>query len=241
MSKLKAIKTFRDLLAFLTIIPLRNTEDFVVTSARYMFLFPVVGALIGLFAAAYFLACGFVMSYLLAFINSLINIPTAFLLRLFPAAMTLAFLLVLTGLQHFDGLVDLGNAIGLSRVEERREAAHAWIVTYKGALLAVVVEFVSFLGFFFVNMDFAFRAIIVSEVAAKLGMVTITLLGKPSHKGLGSLFVENAKRKSNILAYFLASIIAYPAFGFHRLSHNLRLVSSWELSWREWGRVFSEE
>ena len=214
MSKMKAIKTFRDLLSFLTIIPLGKTEDFVVTSAESMFLFPLIGAFIGLLGATYFLVCGFLVSYLLAFINSIIRIPTEFLLKVAPAAMTLAFLLVLTGLQHFDGLVDLGNAIGLDNVEKRRAAAHAWTVTYKGAFLAIFVEFLAVLGLFFLNGDFAFKAIIASEVAAKLAMVTIAWVGKPSHKGLGSRFLENAKRRRNIAAYLLAILIVCPLLGF---------------------------
>jgi adenosylcobinamide-GDP ribazoletransferase len=229
MSKMKAIKTFRDLLSFLTVIPLGKAEDFVVTSAESMFLFPLIGAFIGLLGAAYFLVCGFLLSYLLAFVNSIIHIPTEFLLKLASATMTLAFLLVLTGLQHFDGLVDLGNAIGLGSVEKRRVAAHAWTVTYKGAFLAIFVEFLAVLGLFFLNADFAFRAIIVSEVAAKLAMVTIARIGKPTHKGLGSRFLESAKKKRNIVAYLLAILIVCPLFGFTSfgiiLSFGVILVS----------------
>jgi adenosylcobinamide-GDP ribazoletransferase len=189
MSKAKTIKTFRDLLAFLTIIPLGKTDDFVVTSAEAIFLFPIIGGFIGLLGAAYFVGCGFLISLILGFANSIIQIPVEFLLKLSPAVMTLAFLLVLTGLQHFDGLVDLGNAIGLGNLKERRAAAHAWMVTYKGAFLALFVEFVAFLGLFFVNAAFAFGVIIASEVAAKLAMVTIAWLGKPTHTGLGSIFL----------------------------------------------------
>ena len=210
---MKAIKTFRDLLAFLTIIPLGKTDDFVVTSAEAIFLFPVIGGFIGLLGAAYFLGCGFLMSYILAFINSIVQVPTEFLLKLALAVMTLAFLLVLTGLQHFDGLVDLGNAIGLGNVKERRAAAHAWTVSHKGAFLAIFVEFLAVLGLFFMNADFAFGAIIAAEVAAKLGMVTIAWLGKPTHTGLGSIFLDTAKRKRNIVAYFLAVLIVYPLLG----------------------------
>jgi adenosylcobinamide-GDP ribazoletransferase len=215
MSKMKAIKTFRDLLSFLTIIPLGRTEDFVVTSAEFMFLFPLIGAFIGLLGAAYFIVCGFLLSHLFAFINSIIRIPTEFLLKLASAAMTLAFLLVLTGLQHFDGLVDLGNAMGFANVEKRRAATHAWTVTHKGAFLAISVEFLAVLGLFFLNADFfAFKAIIASEVAAKLAMVTIAWVGKPSYKGLGSRFLENAKRKRNVAAYFLSILIVCPLLGF---------------------------
>jgi cobalamin synthase len=126
-------------------------EEFVTTSAEFMFLFPLMGGLIGLFAAAYFHLCLFFVSNVLTFLNSFFQLPVGYLARFALAIMTLSFLLVLTGLQHFDGLVDLGNAIGLRKLEERREAAHAWIVTYKGALLAVFIEFLAFVGLFFLE------------------------------------------------------------------------------------------
>ena len=213
MSKMNAIKTFRDLLAFLTIIPMGSGEDFVTTSAEYMFLFPLMGGLIGLFAAGYFLLSGFIISALLWVVNFLVQIPIDFLFKFAPAIMTLAFLLVLTGLQHFDGLVDLGNAIGLHKLEERREAAHAWIVTYKGAFLAIFVEAVAFLGLFFINPVWAVQVIIVAEVAAKLGMVTIVTVGQPMSKGLGARFMEKAKRKRNIIAYLISILIIVPLLG----------------------------
>ena len=215
MSKMKAIKTFRDLLSFLTIIPLGNTEDFVETSAEAMFLFPLIGAFIGLLGATYFLASSFLTSHLLSFINSMIlGMPAEFLLNLVPAVTTMAFLLVLTGLQHFDGLVDLGNAIGLGNTEERRAAAHAWTVTYKGAVLALFIEFIAVLGLFFLNSAFAFKVVIAAEVAAKLGMVTIARFGKPTHKGLGSRFLSEAKQKRTVLAYLIAVLILFAIFGF---------------------------
>ena len=214
MSKSNAIKTFRDLLAFLTIIPVGSGEDFVATSAEFMLLFPLIGGLIGLFAATYFQACFFIISNLLTFANSLFQLPVQILLRLALAVMTLAFLLVLTGLQHFDGLVDLGNAIGLRRLEERREAAHAWIVTYKGAFLAIFVEFLAFVGLFFLNAEIAFKVIIVAEVAAKLAMVTIVAVGESTSKGLGARFMEKAKRKRNVIAYVISFLIVIPLLGW---------------------------
>lgn len=210
---MKAIKTFRDLLAFLTIIPLGKTDDFVVTSAEALFLFPVIGGFIGLLGAGYFVGCSFLMSHILGFINSFFQIPIDLLLKFSSALMTLAFLLVLTGLQHFDGLVDLGNAIGLGNLKERREAAHAWTVSHKGALLAIFIELLTVSGLIFMDAKFAIGVIIGAEVAAKLGMVTIVWIGKPTHTGLGSIFLGMAKRKLNIIAYFLAFLIVYPFLG----------------------------
>jgi hypothetical protein len=43
---MKAIKTFRDLLAFLPITPLGKTASFALASAEAVFLFPVIGGFI---------------------------------------------------------------------------------------------------------------------------------------------------------------------------------------------------
>lgn len=214
MSKADAIKTFRDLLSFLTIIPLGKTEDFVESSAKNIYLFPVIGVLIGLLAAAYFFAAGLIVSGLLYLGSLLVSLPSAFLQSAVPAAMTLAFLLILTGFQHFDGLIDLGNAVGLKRVEDRREIAHRWIVTYKGALLALAVELSAVAGLFFLNLGLAVRALVLAEVCAKIAMVTIVWRGKASHEGLGARFIRNAQRKINFVGYAVAFFIGFALLGF---------------------------
>jgi adenosylcobinamide-GDP ribazoletransferase len=213
MSRVNVIKVFRDLLAFLTVIPLGKTEDFVETSARNMWLFPLVGALIGVLAAGYFLASRFILSYILQLVNFLVHVPTGFLLGIVPPIMTLAFLLVFTGFQHFDGLIDLGNALGLGKVEDRREIAHRWIVTYRGAALALLVEFSAIAGLFLLSWNIALRALIVGEVCAKLAMVTIVWRGKAAHQGLGARFIGSAKRKANVAAYLGAFLIGYVLLG----------------------------
>jgi len=212
MSPVKTIKTFRDLLSFLTIIPVGGKEDFIFTTAENVWLFPLIGGFIGLLGAASFLGSSVIVGFLLSLVNQVVALPTGFLVKLFPAAMTVAFLLVLTGLQHFDGLIDLGNAVGLRNVHDRKMVAHAWTVTYSGAVLALVVEFAAFVGLFFVNPLFAFGAIIAAEVSAKLAMVTIVWVGKPSHKGLGSIFLSKAKKNLNAAAYVIAVLIVFPVF-----------------------------
>ena len=209
----KAIKTFRDLLSFLTIIPVTGKNaDFVFGAAEHMYLFPVIGGLIGLLGATYFVGANYVLHFLLGLVNLVIAVPISFIVELCAAAMTIAFLLVLTGLQHFDGLIDLGNTFGLRNLKDRKNVAHAWTVTYWGAVLAFAVEFAAFIGLFFINPFFAFGAIIAAEVSAKLAMVTIVWAGKPTHKGLGSIFLQKAKNKLNIIAYVLSVVIVYLFF-----------------------------
>ena len=223
MSPVKAIKTFRDLLSFLTIIPVGGKEDFIFSSAEHLYLFPLVGAFIGLLGAVYFVGSSFIVQFLLGLVNLVASLPTGFIVKLAPTAMTMAFLLVLTGLQHFDGLIDLGNAVGLRNVHDRKMVAHAWTVTYSGAVLVLVVEFVAFAGLFLINPFFAFGAVITAEISAKLAMVTIVWIGKPTHKGLGSIFLMKAKKKLNVIPYVLSVLIVYPFLGF--LGVGIVLVS----------------
>jgi adenosylcobinamide-GDP ribazoletransferase len=212
MSPVKTIKTFRDLLSFLTIIPVGGKEDFIFTTAENVWLFPLLGGFIGLLAGLYFLASSVIVHFLLGLLHSVTGLSTWLFPTLFPSAMTIAFLSVVTGLQHFDGLIDLGNALGLRNVHDRKMVAHAWTVTYSGAVLALAVEFAAFTGLFFINPLFAFGAVLAAEVAAKLSMVTLVWIGKPSHKGLGSIFLSKAKKKLNAAAYVIAVLIVFPLF-----------------------------
>jgi adenosylcobinamide-GDP ribazoletransferase len=212
MSPEKAIKTFRDLLSFLTIIPVGGKEDFIFTTAEHVYLFPIIGGLIGVLAGAYFLGANIIIHFLLGLVNPFVALPVDLLSKIAVAAMTIAFLLVITGLQHFDGLIDLGNAFGLRNLQDRKMVAHAWTVTYWGALLALIVEFVAFVGLFLINPLYAFGAILAAEISAKLSMVTIVWVGKPTHKGLGSIFLQKAKTKLNIIAYAISILIVYPFF-----------------------------
>ncbi|MCL2691373.1 MAG: adenosylcobinamide-GDP ribazoletransferase [Candidatus Bathyarchaeota archaeon] len=222
MSPVKTIKTFRDLLAFLTVIPVGGKEDFVFTSAENMYLFPLIGSFIGLIAGAYYISSNFILQFLLNGLNNFITLPVTFLARFTSAAMTIAFLLVITGLQHFDGLIDLGNALGYRNEHDRKMAAHAWTVNYSGAIFAIIIEFIAFFSLFMLTPAFnnpliILTVLITAEVAAKLAMVTLVWIGKPTYKGLGSIFLKKAKKKLNIIAYVISSIIVFTLF---TLTHN---------------------
>lgn len=214
MSPEKPIKTFRDLLSFLTIIPVGGKEDFIFTTAEHVYLFPIIGGFIGVLAGGYFLGANMLVHFLLGLANPFLALPVNTLSRLIVSAMTIAFLLVVTGLQHFDGLIDLGNAFGLRNLHDRKMVAHAWTVTYWGAVLALVVEFAAFIGLFFINPLFALGALVAAELSAKLSMVTIVWVGKPAHKGLGAIFLQKAKKNLNTAAYVLSALIVYPFFAF---------------------------
>ena len=199
-----AFKVFRDLMAFLTIISPTRDESFVRTSARFMFLFPVIGALIGFFAGLYSFFTYNFLSLLLSFLNA----TFVYLTKGVASVMTLAFLLVLTGLQHVDGLVDVGDALSIRKasIEDRIIIAHAWIVSRTGAFMAILVSLCTLLFIFLMKPEAIIQSLIVAETSAKLAMVTCAWQGSSLQKGLGSVFVDSMKKRHSL--YFVSLVIS---------------------------------
>jgi adenosylcobinamide-GDP ribazoletransferase len=175
----KALRVFRGLLAFLTTIPVGVDESFLEISARFMFLFPIIGILIGFLAGIYSFFTNNVLSLLFASMDATLfagsqQVLFEFLAKGLASAMTLAIFLVLTGLQHTDGLVDVGNALGIRKasLKEKVEIAHEMTVTRTGALLALLISFFTLLLIFLIKTDIIIQSLIVAETSAKLAMVT---------------------------------------------------------------------
>lgn len=231
MLNMKPLRVFRSLLAFLTAIPLKVDENFLRISARFLFLFPVVGALIGFFAGLYSYFAYYVLSLVFGSLNSWLFLSAnsalfSFMAKGLASIMTLAFLLVLTGLQHTDGLVDLGNALTMRQatVEERTKIAHAWIVTRAGAFFALLVALGTVATLFFIANDKIVYSLVVAEVAAKLAMVTCAWQGSSTQKGLGSIFINSMRHKHGLFTVSLATSLIIGVF-LRGLTGALAVVS----------------
>ena len=105
------LKKIKNLLSFLTIIPVGMDPDCLTDSADYMYLFPLVGAIIGLLA-------GLFAWLLLKILPSLV-----------AGILTLGVILLLTGLHHTDGLLDFGDGImyqGIPNEEGYQRCGHGY-------------------------------------------------------------------------------------------------------------------
>ena len=207
------LKVFRDLMSFLTTISPTKDEGFVETSARFMFLFPVIAALIGFLAGLYSLFTYNLLSILFSFLNTTFFLGSQntfffYLTKMLASVMTIAFLFVLTGLQHLDGLVDVGNALGIrnASVEEKIEIAHAWIVTRSGAFMAIIVSLCTLVFIFLTEPEAVLQSLIVAETSAKLAMVTCAWQGSSLQKGLGSIFLNSMNKRHSL--YLISLVIS---------------------------------
>ena len=203
-------KQFKNLLAFLTVIPIKMDMDCLTDSAKIMWLFPLVGAILGLLAGLFGWAA------------------SQFLPALVVGALSLGVLLLLTGLHHADGLLDFGDAVMYHGTAERKiEIMHDQL-TGAGALgLGIMIYLVSALAFGEFNRGVSFGgfvvpsilpALIVVECSAKLSMVVTTWAGKTIHEGMNSSFMDAMHGKygsARLVAALLVSlVIAVPLLWF---------------------------
>lgn len=226
------LRVLKNLILFLTTIPvggLGKTEPnhFLQDPADFMFLFPLIGGLIGLIVGLYSSGLYHIVPTLFLGLQTLLPIKALqdvlswpLLTKALVGLMTLAFLLVLTGLSHTDGLIDVGNALGLrGSTEDRRKIAHAWVVTTYGTFAFFLVMIPTFLSISLLNQLVIVQCLITSEVSAKLAMVTCAWLGRPAREGLGVNFVKAMRNKHYLYAVslILALIICYLSSGFSGL------------------------
>ena len=167
------MRPLKNLLSFLTVLPVRMDENMLSDCARYMWLFPIIGALIGVIAGVF----GLVL-YL-------------FLPGIVIGALVLGALLLLTGLHHTDGLLDFGDGVMAHGTPEHKiEVMHDQLTGAGGLTLGMMTLLVSALAFSQLNANVIVQSVIVVEVSAKLAMVVGAWAGKSVHKGMASTFLD---------------------------------------------------
>ncbi len=153
------------LLQFCTSLPLGKPVEFE-HFARRSYLYPLAGYVVGGIAAG-----------VVYWIGSAVV----------GAAVALALVLLLSGCNHFDGLLDFGDGLMAHGSRERRVAAMTDRATGAGAVAAgIVVTLVAFAAL----QDAACLpvAILTAEVLAKVAMSYLTTLGVPFREGIHSYF-----------------------------------------------------
>ncbi|WP_292405663.1 MULTISPECIES: adenosylcobinamide-GDP ribazoletransferase [unclassified Methanoculleus] len=179
------MKSVVALLQFCTSLPLGKPVDFEYF-ARRSYLYPLAGYVIGGIAAG---------------VAYWITSPTV------GAAVALAAVLVLSGCNHFDGLLDFGDGLMAHGSREKRVAAMTDRTTGAGAVAAgIVVTLLAFAGLQS-TADLP-AAILTAEVCAKVAMSYLTTLGVPFREGIHSYLHGFAK------PWFLipATLLALPLF-----------------------------
>jgi adenosylcobinamide-GDP ribazoletransferase len=186
------LKEIKNLLSFLTIIPVGMDPDCLTDSADYMYLFPLVGAIIGLLA-------GLFAWLLLKILPSLV-----------AGILTLGVILLLTGLHHTDGLLDFGDGIMYQGPPEKKiEIMHDQRTGAGGLALGLVVVLATASCIAELNINSIIQSLIVSEVSAKLAMVIMAWVGRSAQKGTSTYFVDAMHGQNRSLRVVVAVLISF--------------------------------
>jgi adenosylcobinamide-GDP ribazoletransferase len=166
-------KAVKNLFSFLTILTPTMDEDCFTIAAKFMFLFPLVGAFIGLIAG------------LLGWVTSLV-LPS-----LVVGGLVLGFLLLITGLHHTDGLLDFGDGVMAHGSPERKvEIMHDQLTGAGGLSLGILTFLITAFSIAELDADIIIQGLVVVEVSAKLSLVIGAWAGRAVHEGMASPFLD---------------------------------------------------
>ncbi|HET7323303.1 MAG TPA: adenosylcobinamide-GDP ribazoletransferase, partial [Halococcus sp.] len=114
---------------------------------------------------------------------------------------------VVTGINHIDGVIDLGDALVVhGNAAERRAVMKDTTVGAGGAsAVALVVLGLATAGVALAALPLrAMLLVVTAEVGTKLGIVMLVCFGPASHDGLGSALTANAQPRSVLPAILIA-------------------------------------
>ena len=186
------------LLTFSTILPIN-----VFTSIEYMtkltWAWPFLHIFIGILAAV----CGYVS---LEFLH---------LNSFFIAAIVYAFLMIITGYNHLDGVMDMADGVMVHGEPERKIMVMKDSSVGAGGMATLfLVASLTIAGIYNI-LDYHFIVgIIICEMTAKTSLVTTALLSKPLTPGIGSYFINEMKIPNYFASTVVVGIIAYLLGGF---------------------------
>ena len=180
-----SLKPIQSVLAFLTILPIGKQNQDIYYIAKNMYLFPVVGLLIGTIIGA--MALGI----------------SNFLHPLLIGFLVTGALVIITGVHHTDALADFADGLMAKGSKETKHKAMLDPAVGSAGVAVLVMYFVGMIIVF--NMGFSsglaiFTSIITAEVIAKYVMVLLANRGISAWEGFSSPFTAAMKDRYKMVA-----------------------------------------
>ena len=181
------VRSLLGLLTFSTILPVN-----VFTSIEYMtkltWAWPFIHIFIGILAAI----CGY------------ISLEILHLNSFFAAVIVYAFLMIITGYNHLDGVMDMADGVMVHGEPERKiRVMKDSSVGSGGVATLFLVASLTIAGIYNI-LDYNFIiGIIICEMLAKTSLLTTALLSKPLTPGIGSYFINETTPSK----YFISTAI----------------------------------
>lgn len=192
------VRSLLGLLTFSTILPIN-----VYTSIEYMtkltWCWPFLHIFIGILAAI----CGYV------------SIEFLHLNSFFTAAIVYAFLMIITGYNHLDGVMDMADGVMVHGEPEKKiMVMKDSSVGAGGVATLFLVASLTIAGLYNI-LDYHFiLGIMICEMSAKTSLLTTALLSKPLTPGIGSYFMNETNLGNYLLSTAIVLIMGYLFAGY---------------------------
>jgi adenosylcobinamide-GDP ribazoletransferase len=186
---------------FLSTIPVGISMEGIENLMKHIYLFPVVGAVIGIILA--------VIGLSFSLISSPIMIALLLIISIY----------YLTGINHIDGLADFGDGLAAHGTKDKKIAAMRDTAVGTGGIVFCIISilglFVSLVLIQEIDTNLLLPlALIVAETSAKQSMVTVAAFGRRIHEGFGAMTVDNTKISDLIIGTIFSASVCYIVLGF---------------------------
>ncbi|WP_406657266.1 adenosylcobinamide-GDP ribazoletransferase [Methanolobus sp. ZRKC2] len=200
----------RSSFGFLSTIPVGITMEGLDEFFKRTYLHILVGIVLGLIMGA--------VAYVLAL----------FLSPQLSAIFIVIFVYYLTGLNHLDGIADLGDGLTAHGSREKKlkalkdmslgiggvAFAALTLIAFYAALVSLQAEALIFGGSVTDMAVIIFISMFVAEVSAMQSMLTIAAFGKSIHEGLGSILVKSTTLPKYFLGFVMGIVSCTLAFWY---------------------------
>ncbi len=188
------LKEIGSVFSFLTIIPVNNSS--LQTVAKYMYIFPIVGILIGLLVGSFALGL------------------SLFLDPLIVSLLVVGALTVITGIHHTDGLADFADGLMTQGTKEKKLQAMKDVFTGSAGTVSIILYIVGMIiAISLMSGLVLFQAILLSEILAKFSMVLQASIGRSAAVGSNSPFVQIMRDKKRLAIAGIITLIPLVVIG----------------------------
>jgi len=163
---------------------------------KHIYLFPLIGAILGLI-------------YALAALILTEVAPSGIV-----AILILAIIYKLTGINHADGLADFGDGVTAHTTVEKKISAMKDVYIGTGGVVFVMISILAaFASLSNLPVAALPLALIVAEISAKQSMITFAAFSSPLHEGFGQIAIKNSDKSDFFAGLIIAVLICAAVMG----------------------------
>ncbi|HOV82502.1 MAG TPA: adenosylcobinamide-GDP ribazoletransferase [Methanothrix sp.] len=181
---------------WLSSIPVGISMEGVEALMRHVYVFPLVGAVLG----AIFGAVGYGAALLLP-----ANLA---------AVLVIAAIYRLCGINHMDGLADFGDGVIAHGSREKKIAAMKDVsLGTGGAVFIAILLLASYAVLSDMPRDLLPLALLAAEVSAKQAMIAFAAFSASLQKGFGQMMIERTGGRQFFIGLFISALLCAAALG----------------------------